>query len=85
MRAKLGGLEESDQELLRRFVTRLAAHFAHLPSTGLRELARDHGVDAVQRFFARADADLRHGLEQELESGAAFSALGEELTQETRE
>ncbi len=85
LRAKLTSLEESEQELLRRFVTRLAAHFAHLPSSGLRELARDHGVDAVQRFFARADAELRHELEQELESGAAFSALGEELTQEARE
>lgn len=84
LRAKLGGLADTDQELLRRFVTRLAAHFAHLPSTGLRELARDHGVDAVQRFFARADAELRRGLQHELDSGAAFSALGEELTKETR-
>ena len=85
LRAKLRTLGPADQELLKRFVTRLASHFAHVPSTGLRELARDHGVDAVQRFFARADAELRQGLERGLEAGDAFAALGEELTKETLE
>lgn len=76
MRAKLRGLGDEERDLLRQFVSRLARHFAHLPASGLREVARDHGVDAVQRFFARADQELRRDLEQVFEDGVAFAALG---------
>ncbi len=82
MRAKLRDLDEEQREVLRRFVTRLAGHFAHLPASGLRELARAHGVDAVQCFFARADAELRAELERSFEQGEAFLAP-DETTDET--
>lgn len=40
------------------FAEALAKQLAHLPSTGLRGIARACGRDAVDAFVARADADL---------------------------
>ena len=77
LRAKLRELGGEGQDSLRRFVDRLARHFAHVPASGLREVAREFGVDAVHRFFARAEEDLRRGVEHDLLDGRHFAPVTE--------
>jgi len=75
LRSRFGDLDEERRDLLRRFSTRLAHHFAHLPSTGLRETALAFGSDAVKRFFAHGDRSLARELDSLLEGDGVFSAL----------
>ena len=75
IRKHLGELDEERQEVLRRFAGRLASHFAHVPATGLRELAATHGAELVNEFFARADQALARSLDEALGDAEVFGAL----------
>ncbi len=70
----LADLDDERRELLRRFAGRLAAHFAHVPATGLRELAAAHGAQLVNEFFARADEALARDLDEALADREVFGA-----------
>ena len=72
------GLDDDRAELLRRFAERLAKHFAHVPATGLRELASAHGPGLVNEFFTHADAALARELEAALGDEHLFARFGEE-------
>lgn len=78
----LADLDPERQDLLRRFAARLAAHFAHVPATGLRELAATHGADLVNEFFARADEALARELDEALDGEGVFGALLEDGEEE---
>ena len=71
-------LDDPRAELLRRFAERLAKHFAHVPATGLRELAAAHGPELVNEFFAHADAALARELDAALSDESLFARFGEE-------
>ncbi|MCB9915197.1 MAG: hypothetical protein H6828_08620 [Planctomycetes bacterium] len=83
LRAKLRDLDEADRDTLRRFVGRLVKHFAHVPTSGLREIARAHGAEAVGLFFAHAEDELRREVELALEEGDVFRALDTPQPEET--
>jgi len=72
-----GDLDGERAELLRRFASRLAKHFAHLPTSGLRELAQEHGPQAVTRFFQHAEGELNRRLEEHLDEARVFADLAE--------
>src|SRR5436190_15682817 len=46
------------REALERWAETLARRFAHLPTLGLRGLAAEHGMHAVQSFLDAGDVDL---------------------------
>jgi len=77
LRREFGELDPRRRDLLRRFASRLAAHFAHLPSTGLRELALAHGPEAIRPFFARAEGDLAQELDAAREAGDLFGSIAD--------
>jgi len=77
LRREFGELDPRRRDLLRRFASRLAAHFAHLPSTGLRELALAHGPEAIRPFFARAEGDLAQELDAVREAGDLFGSIAD--------
>lgn len=68
-------LDEERRELLQRFATHLARHFAHLPASGLRQLAGAHGPAIVQEFFERADPQLEQRLNAALEESQLYAKL----------
>jgi glutamyl-tRNA reductase len=78
LRVKLNSLDADEEQVLRRFVERLTAYFAHLPASGLREIARTQGPEAVRQFFAHAEANLEQDLDLVFEGGAAFASLSAE-------
>jgi glutamyl-tRNA reductase len=50
----LRGLDDEQQELLRRFATTLARRLAHLPLAGIRAAAAHASADTVDAFFRAA-------------------------------
>ncbi|MDG1500691.1 MAG: hypothetical protein P8N31_14875 [Planctomycetota bacterium] len=54
----LNGLDHDKQAAVLRFAESLAGRFAHLPSTGLRGVARVAGAPAVDAFLSHADAEM---------------------------
>ncbi|MFT4710867.1 MAG: glutamyl-tRNA reductase [Planctomycetota bacterium] len=54
----LVGLNDDQQAAVLRFAESLAGRFAHLPSTGLRGVARVAGAPAVDAFLSHADAEM---------------------------
>ncbi len=75
LRAEFSELDEERRNLLRRFVSRLARHYAHLPATGLREAASDHGPQFLRGFFAHADAELSSAVDAALDGEELFASL----------
>ena len=71
-------LDPERVELLRRFCGRLANHFAHLPASGLRELALAHGPQVVRDFFAHAPEELNRRLDEATSGAQLFASLSEE-------
>jgi glutamyl-tRNA reductase len=63
-RKDLAGLGDSEREAVRRWAETLARRFAHLPTTGLREVAYASGSSAVEAFFARSDEKMRRILRE---------------------
>jgi glutamyl-tRNA reductase len=55
---RLQGLSEEQEKAVLRFADSLAGRFAHLPSTGLRGVARVAGAPAVDAFLEHADAEM---------------------------
>ena len=55
---RLQGLSEEQEKAVLRFADSLAGRFAHLPSTGLRGVARVAGAPAVDAFLKHADAEM---------------------------
>jgi glutamyl-tRNA reductase len=74
----LSDLDPERAELLRRFAARLARHFAHLPASGLRQIASTHGPEVVQDFFSHAHEDLNHRLDQAIDAARIFASLAED-------
>lgn len=68
---ELAGLGPEEREAVARWAEALARRFAHLPAAGLRELAADHGHEALGAFFRRADDGLARAL------GAAAEGRGD--------
>ncbi len=62
LRRELRELSAAQRERLARWAAVLARRFAHLPTVGLRALAREHGFDAVESFVRAADPDLAGAL-----------------------
>lgn len=75
LRAEFAELDEERRDLLRRFVSRLAKHFAHVPATGLREAACCHGPQLLRGFFAHADGELERAVQAALDGGELFATL----------
>ncbi len=69
LRRELAGLGESERQAVRRWAETLARRFAHIPTAGLRALARHGGNEAVERFLDGLDRDLADEL-----AGAAGAA-----------
>ncbi len=59
---ELAGLDEPQRDAVRRWAETLARRFAHMPTTGLQELAAELGPGALECFFRRADAGLAREL-----------------------
>jgi len=55
-------LDAAAHETLERWAETLARRFAHLPTLGLRGLASQHGLGAVELFLAASDEELRRAL-----------------------
>ncbi len=62
-------------DALRQFASRLANRFAHLPSTGLRHLAQEHGEQLVDEFFEKSSPELAGRLAEALDPTALFASL----------
>ena len=62
LRRELRGLGDDEQRAVRRWAETLARRFAHIPTAGLRALARHGGNEAVDRFLAGLDRDLAEEL-----------------------
>ena len=82
LRKQLPGLGDEEQAVVRRWARALARRFAHLPTVGLREIARRHGLDAVGDFFRTSDTMLAAELQEllrgiERPTGAAGMRIGE--------
>lgn len=54
----LADLSDERREAIRAWALTLARRMVHVPTVGLRAVARESGFDAVETFFAAADADL---------------------------
>lgn len=63
-RRELTGLGEKEREAVRAWAQTLARRFAHLPSAGLRGLAAQHGLRAVESFLHAGDERLVSEAEQ---------------------
>ncbi|MBP7149523.1 MAG: hypothetical protein KBD01_18500 [Acidobacteria bacterium] len=59
---ELKGLGETEREAVRRWAETLARRFAHIPSLGLRGLACEGGLSAVETFLAGLDEALAREL-----------------------
>jgi glutamyl-tRNA reductase len=70
---RLQDLDEERSQLLRQFAQRLARHYAHLPASGLRELAASHGPGIVHEFFSHAAEDLAKGLNEALDEKTVYA------------
>ncbi len=61
----LAGLGPAEQERVREWAVTLARRFAHIPSLGLRGLAREAGPDGVEAFLSGLDDALASALRRE--------------------
>ncbi|RMG47617.1 MAG: hypothetical protein D6718_03255 [Acidobacteria bacterium] len=79
-RRDLKHLQPDMREPLRRWAETLARRFAHLPTNGLRGLAREIGPEAVQAFFSHAEDEALLRNVRELTAGhpAFLIPVGEE-------
>ncbi len=77
-RKELPSLGEAERDAIRRWAESLARRFAHLPSTGLRDLVFEAGPAAVETFFATAEPELA----RELHEAAERSGVGLFVDQE---
>jgi hypothetical protein len=75
-RRELAGVGPAEREALGRWVQALARRFAHLPASGLREVAADHGREAVESFLRHADGELARAIAAR--AGAAEDPSGGE-------
>jgi len=57
-----GDLDTADRDRLERWADVLARRFAHLPSTGLKAIAKSHGLDAGEAFLEQAGDELKEEL-----------------------
>ena len=62
-RKELSTLGDKEREAVRRWAETLARRFAHLPTEGLKGIAFEEGLHAVEAFFARSDERLARELE----------------------
>ncbi len=58
LQKELSGLDQGQEKAVRRWGETLARRLAHLPSEGLREVAFQVGLEGVDAFLARSDAEL---------------------------
>ncbi|GAB4223812.1 MAG: glutamyl-tRNA reductase [Acidobacteriota bacterium] len=75
LRKELRGLGEDEQRAVRRWAEMLARRFAHIPTAGLRALARHAGNEAVDRFLAGLDRDLADELSRAAEAASGAPAV----------
>lgn len=77
-RRELKHLNGGERDAVERFAHNLAKRLAHLPSVGLRALASEFGVGAVDTFLTAADDALAQELQQALDREDTFNLdLGE--------
>lgn len=62
LRKELGDLGPEAEEAIRRWAEVLARRFAHIPTTGLRAVAKSHGFEALESFFSEGDEMLAEEL-----------------------
>ncbi len=72
-RRELKHLGPEDRQAVERFAHNLAKRLAHLPSVGLRALAPDFGVEAVETFLQAADETLAQELQDAVSRDDVFS------------
>lgn len=77
LRRELAGLDADQRRGLRELGARLAARFAHVPTKGLRELARRLGPDAIEAFLAGTDGALLRAAREAARADGTFAALEE--------
>jgi len=65
-RKDLASLGEDDREIVRRWAQVLARRLAHVPLVGMRAIARDKGLSAVETFLADADEFLLSEFEHQV-------------------
>jgi|FLOH01.1.fsa_nt_gi glutamyl-tRNA reductase len=81
---RLQGLDDNQQQAVLRFAESLAARFAHLPSTGLRGVARVAGAPAVDAFLERADAEMAKEFDR-ARKDASLASPNEQLDVSTKQ
>ncbi len=75
LRRELAGLDARQRDALRELGARLAARFAHVPTKGLRELARHLGPEAIEAFLAGTDGALLRAAREAARADGTFAAL----------
>jgi len=65
-RKDLATLSEADREVVRRWAQVLARRLAHVPLVGMRAVAREKGLSAVETFLADTDEFLSSEFAQQL-------------------
>ena len=60
---ELSGLGPDERQAVDRWLSTLARRFAHLPSEGLKGVAFEYGVGAVEAFLAKGAPELLQVLE----------------------
>ena len=75
LRRELSGLDAAERAALEGLGRRLVARFAHVPSKGLRELARRLGPQAVEAFLAGADSGLALEVAAEVARSTSHAAV----------
>lgn len=64
LKSELPEVEDVDLERLQRWADVLARRFAHLPTVGLKSLAKSHGLEAVEAFLTNSGGALEEELER---------------------
>lgn len=72
-RKELRHLSGDERDAVSRFAHNLAKRLAHLPSVGLRSLAAEFGVDAVDSFLTAADEVLAQELKNAVRRDDLFA------------
>ncbi|MFN8179194.1 MAG: glutamyl-tRNA reductase [bacterium] len=79
-RRELSGLGPEQIAAIRAWAETLAHRFAHVPASGLRAVAREHGLAPVERFFEAGDEllakELREVHEEALQADAGGNGNG---------
>jgi glutamyl-tRNA reductase len=77
LRRELRGLGEKEQAAVRLWAEALARRLAHLPTAGIRGLAHEHGIPAVETFLSTAAPALALSMRQNGQSeGHGGAATG---------